>query len=169
VLAHLSFSPDGEYLYFARATPRNRGSKFMLSRAPAIGGPETPILDDVDTPVSFSPDGGEFVFARGTERGSHLVVAAAGGESQRILKSREGELGFPLVAPDWSPDGKVVAATAIDISNGERWSIVLVPIDGSGIRELYTTASRIGRVRWLPDGSGLLTVVSEAQTRQFPP
>ena len=63
VLTYLSFSPDGEYIYFARGTPR-RGV-FVLSRVPTIGGLETPILDDVDTPVSFSPDGRQFVFTRG--------------------------------------------------------------------------------------------------------
>ena len=70
VLTHLSFSPDSEYLYFARGTPRRGG--FVLSRVPVIGGLETPILDDVDTPVSFSPDGRQFVFtARRRRRVSH--------------------------------------------------------------------------------------------------
>ena len=75
VLTHLTFSPDGEYLYFARGAP-NRGG-FVLSRVPAIGGLETPILDDVDTPVSFSPDGRQFVFMRGAGPESQIVVAAA--------------------------------------------------------------------------------------------
>ena len=87
VLTHLSFSPDGEYIYFARGTPRRGG--FVLSRVPAIGGLETPILDDVDTPISFSPDGREFVFMRGAGRETHIVVAAAGGGSQRILATRK--------------------------------------------------------------------------------
>jgi eukaryotic-like serine/threonine-protein kinase len=168
VLTHLSFSPDGEYVYFARGTPR-RGT-FVLSRVPAIGGLETPILDDVDTPVSFSPDGRQFVFTRGAPPlESHIVVAAAGGGSQRILATRKAPLGFSLIGPDWSPDGKVVAASATDRSTGWQWSIVVLPVDGGSSRELYTTDSRIGRVRWLPDGSGLLTVVSEALARQFPP
>ncbi len=167
VLTHLSFSPDGEYIYFARGTPKRGG--FVLSRVPAIGGLETPILDDVDTPVSFSPDGRQFVFMRGAGRESHIVVAAAGGGSQRILATRKAPLAFSFVAPDWSPDGKVVAASAIDRSKGWRSSIVLLPVDGGSSRELYTSDSRIGRVRWLPDGSGLLTVVSEALARQFPP
>ncbi len=89
-LAHLSFSPDGEYLYFARRSPGS--AMFILSRVPVIGGLETPILDDVDSPVSFSPDGREFVFQRGAGPESHIVVAAAGGGSQRILATRK----FPV-------------------------------------------------------------------------
>ena len=162
VLTYLSFSPDGEYIYFTRGTPRRGG--FVLSRVPAIGGLETPILDDVDTPISFSPDGREFVFMRGAGPETHIVVAAAGGGSQRILATRKSPLAFSFFAPDWSPDGKVVAASAIDGSNGSH-SIVLLPVDGGSSRELYTSDNRLGRVRWLPDGSGLLTVVSEGLER----
>ncbi len=166
VLTYLSFSPDGEYIYFSRGTPRRGG--FVLSRVPAIGGLATPILDDVDTPISFSPDGREFVFMRGAGPETHIVVAAAGGGSQRILATRRSPLAFSFFAPDWSPDGKVVAASGIERSNGPH-SIVLLPVDGGNSRELYTSAGRLGRVRWLPDGSGLLTVVSEGleEPRQF--
>ena len=105
---------------------------------------------------------------RGAGSETHIVVAAAGGGSQRILATRKSPLAFSFVAPDWSPDGKVVAASAIDRSNGSQ-SIVLLPVDGGSSRELYTSDGRIGRVRWLPDGSGLLTVVSEGleEPRQF--
>lgn len=168
VLTHLTFSPDGESVYFARGL-RTSG-RFVLSRIPAAGGVETPILDDVDTPVSFSPDGREFAFTRGTEDGAHIVVAAAGGGSQRILAARQKPLSFELVAPSWSPDGQTVAVSAVDYrSSRPRWSILLLPVSGGAGRDLYSTDDRIGRIRWRPDGSGLLTVVSQALTRQFPP
>jgi DNA-binding winged helix-turn-helix (wHTH) protein/Tol biopolymer transport system component len=159
-MAHLSFSPDSKYLYFARESPR--GPTFTLSRIPVIGGVEMPVLDDVDSPVSFSPDGREFVFQRGTDQGSQIVVAAVGDGSHRILATRKSPLMFSVFAPDWSPDGKVVAASVIDASNGSK-SIVLLPVDNSSSRELYTSDSLIGRLRWLPDGSGLLTVISEGR------
>ena len=127
-------------LFHAAAMPRRGG--FVLSRVPTIGGLETPILDDVDTPVSFSPDGREFVFMRGADRVPHIVVADAGGGSQRILATRKAPLAFAFFAPDWSPDGKVVAASANDQSKGWRSSIVLLPVDGGDSRELYATDSR---------------------------
>ena len=157
-MAHLSFSPDGDYIYFARRSAR--GPVFVLFRIPPIGGLEMPILEDVDSPVSFSPDGREFVFQRGTARGPTIVVAAADGGSQRILATRESPLRFGLFAPDWSPDGKVVAAVVIDTRNNSR-SIDLLAVDGGSRSELYRTDSGISRLRWLPDGSGLLTVMSE--------
>ena len=107
------------------------------------------------------------MFQRGADPESHIVVAAAGGGSQRILARRKFPVRFSVFAPDWSPDGKVVAAAVIDASNGSR-SIVLLPVDGDSSRELYRTDSGLGRLRWLSDGSGLLTVISERlERRQF--
>lgn len=167
ILGSLTFSPDGQYLYFTRGV-MNRGG-FVLHRVPAIGGPEMPVLDNVDTAVSFSPDGRRFAFMRGAGAETRIVVADADGGAQRVLASRKAPLAFWFAAPSWSPDGKFIAAAAGDQSQSGRNSIVLLPLDGGADRELYTSNDRIGVVRWLPDGSGLLTVISETLARQFPP
>lgn len=163
-LAHLSFSPDSKSLYFARLSAG--GQMSALFRIPAIGGVETPVLEDVDSPVSFSPDGREFVFQRGTVRGPQIVVAAAGGGTQRTLAQPKPPLMFSTFAPDWSPDGNFVAASVRNPGTGSN-SIVLLSTDDSGSRELYTTDRPLGRLRWLPDGSGLLTVISEEQDERL--
>jgi eukaryotic-like serine/threonine-protein kinase len=167
MLTYLRFSPDGEFLYFARGTLHVGG--FVLSRVPAIGGSETPVVDDVDTPISFSPDGRRFVFTRGAISDTHIVMADVDGGPPRTLATRKAPLAFSLVAPAWSPDGRWVAASVADESKGGRWSIVLIPTDGGSSRELYVTDDRIGALRWLPDGSGLLTVLSSTAARRFPP
>jgi DNA-binding winged helix-turn-helix (wHTH) protein/Tol biopolymer transport system component len=167
MLGSLTFSPDGHYLYFTRGV-LNKGG-FVLHRVPAIGGPEMPVLDDVDTAVSFSPDGRQFVFMRGAGSETHIVIANADGSAQRVLATRKLPLRFWYVAPAWSPDGRFVAASAGDGTQRVRSSIVLIPLDGGASRELYTSDHRIGAVRWLADGSGLLTVVSETLARQFAP
>ena len=159
VLKNLSFSPDGQDIYFARGTPRRGG--FVLFRVPVLGGLEKPILDDVDSSISFSPDGREFAFMRGAGPETRIVVAAVDGGSQRNLATRQSPIAFGFFAPDWSPDGKVVATSEVDVIKGSQF-IVLLPVDRSPSRELYPSDHRLGRVRWLPDGSGLLTVVSEA-------
>lgn len=163
-LSHVTFSPDGDYLYFGRESPDSAAG--ILYRIPTLGGIETPILEDVDSPISFSPDGREFVFQRGADPWSHIVVAAAGGGSQQNLATQKFPAGFShFVAPDWSPDGKVVAAV---VAEGNLRTIVLLPLDGSSRRELYRTNSGIGRLRWVPDGSGLLAVIGDGvERRQF--
>ena len=167
MLIYLRFSPDGQFLYFTRGVLSRGG--FVLHRVPVIGGRETPVLDDVDTAISFSPDGRQFVFMRGAGRETRIVVASSDGSAQRILASRTRPLAFSFVAPSWSPDGRMISATVTDQSKGGRSSIVLIPIDGGSSRELYSSDSLIGTVQWLPDGSGLLTIVSETLARQFAP
>ena len=166
-LAHPAFTPDGEYLYFTSQS--GKGGGFVLRRVPATGGPESPVLDNVDTPISFSPDGRQFAFMRGAGRKTHIVIAANDGTRQRILSSLEEPRSYAFVAPGWSPDGTIVAASVLDWNQGGRSSIVLLPIAGGRSRELYATDSRIGAPHWLRDGSALLTVVSETLSRQFPP
>ncbi|HEX8027421.1 MAG TPA: LpqB family beta-propeller domain-containing protein [Vicinamibacterales bacterium] len=158
-----SFSPDGDYIYFGRRSPL--GPMGVLYRVPTFGGVETPVLEDVDSPISFSPDGREFVFMRGTEEGPTIVVAAADGSSQHVLATRKAPLGFGFFAPDWSPDGKLVAAVVNDTSD-ETSAIVLLPLDKGSTRELYKTNLGIGRLRWLPDGSAVITVMSERLQRR---
>ena len=166
ILTDVVFSPDGQHLYFARGSMSRGG--FVLNRVPAIGGSETPILDDVDTPVSFSPDGKQFVFMRGAGRLTHIVIASADGGAQRILASRRSPSTFSFFGPSWSPDGKTVAASGADQAKG-RWSVVLLSVADGSSREIYSTENRIGRMRWVPDGSGLLAVMSETLARQSAP
>jgi Tol biopolymer transport system component len=127
MLMHLTFSPDGQYLYFTRGTLNHGG--FMLYRIPVIGGSETPILDDVDTPVSFSPDGKQFIFMRGAGRTFHIVIADADGGTQRILASRTTPLTFSFFGPAWSPDGTMVGIRG---RSHEREPLVRRPPLGGG-------------------------------------
>ena len=102
-LGYLRFSPDGEFLYFARG---GLSGGFSLFRVPAIGGPETPVIVDVDTPISFAPDGRHFAFMRGAGAQTHIVVAEAAGGTQRSLATQNAPVVFSFMAPAWSPDGQ---------------------------------------------------------------
>jgi DNA-binding winged helix-turn-helix (wHTH) protein/Tol biopolymer transport system component len=162
LMGNLRFSPDGEYIYFGRRSPP--GPMGVLYRVPTLGGLATPLLEDVDGPISFSPDGRQLAFLRGAVGNeSHIIVVAADGTSPQILARRKEPLRF-TTAPEWSPDGKVVAAAVTDIRNGAS-SIDLLSLDAGSSRSLYQTSLGIGRLRWLPDGSGLLTVMLERAKR----
>jgi eukaryotic-like serine/threonine-protein kinase len=168
VLTHVTFGPDGNYLYFTRTSLEQRD--VALVRVPALGGPELLIHRNVDTPISFSPDGRQFAFMRGAPRGESQIVIGDtdGGGVERILASRTTPLSFSYVGPAWSPDGRTVAAAAADHSEGRRWSVQVISVQDGNTSELFTSDRIIGRVRWRPDGSGLLTVLSETLATHFP-
>src|SRR5713226_1066201 len=53
--AGLTFSPDGNYIYFVRRDEAEH-TIALLYRAPMLGGTPQVLIRDVDSPVTFSPD-----------------------------------------------------------------------------------------------------------------
>jgi Tol biopolymer transport system component/DNA-binding winged helix-turn-helix (wHTH) protein len=155
----LTFSRDGEHLYFVRA--ETNGSVRALYRLPALGGVSTKLLEDVHSPITLSPDGGRMAFVRNSGGQSALMTADADGANQRQLASRPAPDNFKV--PAWSPDGKVIACSA---GSRDRYdfhnSVVAVRVDGG--EQSPASPKEWGwtnHVEWLSDGSGLLLTASE--------
>jgi hypothetical protein len=55
----LSFSPDGNYIYFTQP-----GQTLTLFRIPTLGGQSVKLLDDVGSPPALAPDGRQMAFVR---------------------------------------------------------------------------------------------------------
>jgi len=157
-LRGLTFSPDGNYIFFLRTPPENF-SVDSLYQMPVLGGPPRELIRDIDTPISFSPDGKEFAFVRiGPTDGTHLMVANADGTEERVLARRAA---ISLYFAAWSPDGKTIVFAGPDLPGGESHIWAVSPVDGN-MHSVYTTRSRIGRTSWLPNGSGILTTIRDA-------
>ena len=102
-LRSLTFSPDGNYIFFLR-TPTENFLYDSLYKMPVLGGTPRKLLRDIDTPISFAPDGKQFAFVRiGPTGGTHLIIANADGSGERVLTSHPGE-SFDY--PAWSPTVK---------------------------------------------------------------
>jgi eukaryotic-like serine/threonine-protein kinase len=100
----LSFSSDGNYVYFSRSDNRRPGYSDLYIM-PVLGGAPRLLVQDVDTSITFSPDGKQFAFMRGTNAGVEVHIANSEGHNDRLLSS------FDIPAPffggvAWSPDGK---------------------------------------------------------------
>jgi eukaryotic-like serine/threonine-protein kinase len=156
VYASLIFSPDGNYIYFRKATDQTLSS-WNLYRAPVLGGTPQMIAKDIDTNITFSPDGKQMAYGRfnDPELGKwRLLAASSDGSDERVLNSGPATEGAYEVA--WSPDGKYIACSR------------RVPDKAMGGIDIFDLASRRMRafarfsdkvpfeIAWLPDGRGLL-------------
>lgn len=154
----LSFSPDGNYLYYAQFVKE----KFIgiLYRVPVLGGEPRTWVQDVDSAVTFSPYGARMAFLRGNlpENEDQLIVANADGTGEKELAGRKNP-GFLGPSVSWSPDGKIVAVPAG--RNYFQATVIGVKEDGSEIPLTSRTWAQLGGVVWLTDGSGLIITAAE--------
>ncbi|MGH9739678.1 MAG: protein kinase domain-containing protein [Candidatus Acidiferrales bacterium] len=109
VYQSLTFSPDGNYIYFRQAQD-NSLSSWNLYRAPVLGGSPQVVVRDIDTNISFSPNGKRIAYARfnDPEVGKwRLLSADPDGGNEKVLLITSATDGSYYVA--WSPDGKHIA------------------------------------------------------------
>ena len=159
----LSFSPDGNYLYFVRADKSTFNYAYLYKMA-SLGGSSTQLVRDVDTGVTFSPDGKQIAYLRGApdENGWKLMIASADGSGERQLtKFRSVVSAGYIAAPAWSRDGKFIAVTLWEIADGQHPVLKIVSVADGSSHSLYAPepGSALGPPVWLPDGSGLLLTI----------
>ena len=157
---HLSFSPDGNYLYFIRTEPGSEELEYLY-RAPLLGGTPEKLVTDIDSNITFSPDGRRFAFFRDNnpEPGKYrLLVKPVDGGEETILSS--GSLTPGLYDPAWSPDGKTIVCVAIQPGTALS-GLVAIDVASGKQRLFFTTNDRIVQHPvWMPNGSGLVALSS---------
>jgi Tol biopolymer transport system component len=160
----LTFSPDGTDLYYVF----NATGVGVLYRVPALGGPPTKLLADIDSPVTFSPDGKRLAFVRGSiaSKGeSALLIANANGTGEQGLATRKLPESFSPIyftGPSWSPDGKLIACVVASYEGGQHSDLMTFGVeDGSAKILNHQRWNYIGRVQWLPDANGLLMIAGD--------
>jgi Tol biopolymer transport system component len=158
----LSFSPDGNYVYFISAPTKNYLFK-TLYQAPVLGGAPRKILADVDSPVAFSPDGSRIAYVRVNPEMDRvdLLTNNTGASDEHVISTRKiRELYFPLSRLAWSPDGKSIILSAR--ADQDRSTLVEVPLAGGPEKTLTThNWTWVENPIWLADHSGLVFTASE--------
>jgi eukaryotic-like serine/threonine-protein kinase len=157
----LTFSPDGNYIYFTEASKENQlfSSPYKM---PVLGGNPQQILRDIDTSISFSPDGKQFAFIRGIpDKGTFKLLAAnADGSGEKLLTSMSANITVAgLLTPAWSPDGKTIIFASLLPSVSSQLNELTVAT--GAVRTLFATHGNLGRPHWLPDGDALLVPMRE--------
>jgi len=152
----LTFIPNGDFLYFVRIEPEDPSLGFLY-QVPVLGGTPHKLITDVDSPVSFSPDGQQIVFLRksSSEGDAKLIIAHADGTGERVLAA----LPLPgYSTPDWSPDGKRIAATVLDPGSQNLGRLlVLNPANGKE-KTIYAGTASLQKPTWMPDGQHLVLI-----------
>jgi eukaryotic-like serine/threonine-protein kinase len=163
----LTFSPDGNYVYFVRSDPNDPYFKYLYS-VPVLGGPVRRMIADVDSPVSFSPDGSQFAFERGVAPRNvvELRIANADGRSEHVLATiQNGDPGLMQPGPSWSRDGETIICPFRILDKEIRWILASVSVPNGAVREIYSDVASFGRPVWLSDGNLLMPRYDTAYER----
>ena len=130
----LTFSPDGNYLYFVRSDKSDTGS-WNLYVMPALGGPSRELMSGVDSQVSFSPDGRQFVFTRGfqTKNQTEVRIANTDGSGDHLVTTIQESIAGYGPGATWSPDGRTIAVPIYHL--GSKFTII--EIIGPGAPEPF--------------------------------
>jgi eukaryotic-like serine/threonine-protein kinase len=160
----LTFSPDGNYIYFVRRDESAEDIDSLYS-SPVLGGTPRLVLNDIDSPVSFAPDGQRFAYLHqhGSSLETTLFVAHSDGTPDHaIFENRPLRTDSTTLA--WSPDGKTIvipvtqptetdltAYMTVDVRNGKTGMV------GSAKDKLFYEPS------WFPDGKAILSGFSSAE------
>jgi DNA-binding winged helix-turn-helix (wHTH) protein/Tol biopolymer transport system component len=161
----LAFSPDGNYLYFARSDKDLFDYRYLYVM-PALGGPARKLITDIDSGPSFSPDGRQFVFTRGipTKNQVEVHIANVDGTGDHLLATMEGSYAGSQPGASWSPDGKTIAVPVFHY--GKDSALYGITVADGKQRELYSGDREIGRPLWLPSGDGMVVTLHEPDSRR---
>jgi serine/threonine protein kinase/Tol biopolymer transport system component len=154
----LTFSPDGNYIYFVRQDEAEEGVEALYS-SPVLGGTPRLVLNDIDSPVAFSPDGQKFAYLH--EHGASLAVDlfmahSDGSPDHAIFEHRPLRLDSYSLA--WSPDGKTIVLPVVQPTNSDLSGYLTVDVASGKTGLVGASAERLlQEPSWFPDGSALLT------------
>jgi eukaryotic-like serine/threonine-protein kinase len=154
----LSFSPDGNYIYFSRSESHANVSDLYVM--PALGGSPRLLVRNAVRPISFSPDGKRFAFMRFASESKtiQIRIVDADGGNERLLASFP-EVPF-IYGTSWSPDGKLIAASLVNLQKQVKWTLNVITVADGSVKEVYSTPEELGHAAWMADGDSLVASMS---------
>ena len=158
----VAFSPKSDHIYYsAYEGGKTVGPRIgKLYKIPILGGAPQEIISDIDSPVAISSDSTRIAFVRNDLKGkkTSIITANIDGKGERTLATSELN-GYSTSGVSFSPNGKMIAASAVDIENKAPARLVTVDTE-TGEQTFVGEMSWlwIGRSTWLKDSSGIALV-----------
>ena len=106
--------------------------------------------------MRFSPDGRSIVYQSSRGAGTHIWRMEIGGAPVQLTSDPRFAEQFPGI----SPDGTTISFVRNQTPSPLNRALWLMASDGANPREIGVNDSPDSPPRWLPDGSGLLYVIS---------
>jgi serine/threonine protein kinase/Tol biopolymer transport system component len=159
----LTFSPDGNYIYFVRREENEEESE--LFRASVLGGEPRVLIRDVDSPATFSPDGQHFSFLRELHNAPawDLLLAKSDGSIEKSIFSAH-PLQSDSFVPAWSPDGKAIVIPIVQPNKDSIGGFLAVDVATGKEQVVATSPDRIYYgPAWMPDGNALIASASRIE------
>ena len=166
VYNRISFSHDGNYIYFIQHTEDEPSELFRVS---ILGGPPVRMVRDVEGSFSLSPDDSKIAFKRRNraEKQDTLYIADLKSGQERSLMTHR--------APDWlwsfswSPDGRVIIFASGETDSARQTMNISEVGAETGVEKLLLKPNWyfIQQFEWLPDGSGVLICAKEKSQPQI--
>jgi eukaryotic-like serine/threonine-protein kinase len=164
----LAFSPDGNYLYFIKATDAIN-TTFDLFRTPVLGGTPQTIIRGIDSDIAFSHDGKRIAFARvnDPEAGKYrLMTSNLNGGDEQVVNSVAPAADSPAFIA-WSPRDERLAYRLFKPDKA-LGGIALFDIETKKISRFATFDDKLtSDFKWLPDGRGVLALYSRKGPEYF--
>jgi len=159
-----TFTPDGNYLYYARSDPANVND-YNLYSVPALGGTSRRIVSDVASTAAFSPDGKRIAYRRTVrDKGEdQLLIANADGSAENMIFQRPSGIRQLSTNPSWSPSADLIAVGAYEIGKNVLGSILVLTPEGKLVKS-FLLSMQPDEVAWLADASGLFFIGEEKST-----
>ena len=153
----LTFSPDGNYIYFVRRDEQEEAYSVLFS-APVLGGNPRILIKDVDSPITFSPDGLHFAFLRELHNSPtwDLLLAKADGTLEKPIFANQTVISDSFV-PSWSPDGKTILIPIVQPNKDNIGGFLHVDATSGKMETGNIAADRIFyNAVWLPSSTGII-------------
>ncbi|MBS1810173.1 MAG: PD40 domain-containing protein [Acidobacteria bacterium] len=147
----LTFTPDGNYLYYVKDA--------ALYQMPVLGGTTKKLIAKVAGAVTFSPNGQQLAFVRDDQNQGETAIIKVntdGSGEQKLAQRQRPSLIFGSAA--WTPDGGSItfSATNADASGGQVSLFSVRIADGTETELTSQRWRHIPSLAWLADASGLI-------------